>query len=481
MLWLVVAIPVLAASAPSLRTPTGLSFAQIQITGDEFIVIQNSSVATITDLSRYWLHYFNKTDPISAGAKGSIVQLPYGSLSPGGTVLLSAVGRPTCGASLSDNLPISLIDSGGFLEIMEQSVAANGAVIHIAGDLVSWSSGTTGIIQKVASATGSNSQPVWYRYQKNTAPENYSWQKATLDKQNQCQLVITSVGGSAQPVPSDNLKSGSIGPPAKVLSLAQTESSPSNLGLYKPQVTELLPNPKSPQTDAKDEFIELYNANIKPFDLSGYTLQTGTTTVHKFKFGKGTTIKPKSFAAFYSSVTHLALTNNGGQVKLLDPTGKLISQSDVYGPAADGQAWALSSNKWYWTNTPTPGAQNKVNQLSPKEGSIPTPAGQASAANPMSPVSGNNPSVGLAAKAGPLHPVVLAGIGALAVSYGLYEYRHDLANTFHKFRRYRAARRAAGPSDKAWLGHRIAFRLGRRQDDLRAWLSQRLRLLGRRR
>lgn len=48
-----------------------------------------------------------------------------------------------------------------------------------------------------------------------------------------------------------------------------------NVGLKPPQLSEFLPNPGSPQTDANDEYIELYNPNDKRFDLSGYALEVG--------------------------------------------------------------------------------------------------------------------------------------------------------------------------------------------------------------
>src|SRR5687768_15375184 len=46
------------------------------------------------------------------------------------------------------------------------------------------------------------------------------------------------------------------------------------------QITELLPNPAPPATDADDEFVELYNPNDEIVDISGYKLQTGNSFSH---------------------------------------------------------------------------------------------------------------------------------------------------------------------------------------------------------
>jgi hypothetical protein len=52
----------------------------------------------------------------------------------------------------------------------------------------------------------------------------------------------------------------------------------SDAGLAAPQISEVLPNPTPPATDAEGEFIELYNSNNNIFDLSGFSLQAGNTT-----------------------------------------------------------------------------------------------------------------------------------------------------------------------------------------------------------
>jgi hypothetical protein len=218
-----------------------------------------------------------------------------------------------------------------------------------------------------------------------------------------------------------------------------------DIGLVAPQISEVLPNPAPPQTDAEDEFIELYNPNDKGFDLSGFMLQVGTTTLHSYSFPAGTVIASKKFQAFFSADTGLSLSNSSGQVSLLDPTGNVLNQTDVYGAAKDGYGWVSADGLWQWTTAPTPGAVNKITtpptKNSSKAGSSskkPASTRTLAAAPNSSNSSGGGTSVAS------LHPAILAGIGGLAVVYALYEYHNDLANQLDRLRRYREARRVAG-------------------------------------
>ncbi len=249
----------------------------------------------------------------------------------------------------------------------------------------------------------------------------------------------------------------------------------SDVGLISPQITELLPNPASPQTDASDEFIELYDANDAPFDLSGFRLTTGLTTQHQFTFPAGTTISPQSFKAFFSADTGLSLSNSGGQVTLYDPAGALLSQTSVYDVATDGQAWALSGSNWRWTTSPTPNAPNSITAPTV---AVPKPkATTAAAAKKATSTAKKNTGTASAAKAPktaakskttttvpsaatanviatplPIHASVLALITLFALLYGAYEYRGDLANRLYQLRSYRTTRRQARQSTSRGRG-----------------------------
>ncbi len=263
-------------------------------------------------------------------------------------------------------------------------------------------------------------------------------------------------GGLEQPTeqpPSTIIQEpGEGAPPTNQPSLPAAD-----IGLASPQVTELLPNPGSPLTDAADEFVELYNSNDVGFDLSGFMLESGQTTKKHYTFPSGTILVPRSFTAFFSATTHLGLSNTAGQVSLLDPFGNKIGGSDPYGTAKDNQSWTLANGAWYWTTTPTPNAANRVT----------LPAAKAKAATKKTTTSkigavkaaSTTKSTTTAATASsqfasaneersPLHTGVLALVGGFALLYGAYEYRSDMANKFHQLRLYREARREARQSAK---------------------------------
>lgn len=222
-----------------------------------------------------------------------------------------------------------------------------------------------------------------------------------------------------------------------------------NVGLKAPQLSELLPNPASPKTDADDEFIELYNPNERQFNLSGYVLEVGTTTKRRYVFPAGTSLPAKSFVAFFSADTKLALSNAGGQVRLLDPLGRVLVVSEAYTSAKDNQAWILANGTWQWTTKPTPNAINVVSapeakkKSASKTAAVKNASSDKSNAKSASDDSQDDQAVVAATTSTgtPLHPGVLALITASAVLYGAYEYRHDIANKIRQFRNYRATRR----------------------------------------
>lgn len=143
-----------------------------------------------------------------------------------------------------------------------------------------------------------------------------------------------------------------------------------NEGLLTPLITELMPNPGPPLTDAADEYIELYNPNSESFDLSGYTLVAGTTTTYQFVFPSGTMLEPQSYTTFYSSETNIALSNSGGLVRLKDVVGIVTNETATYTAAGNDQAWVLIDETWQWTTISTP---NELNLPTPEEPPVEEP------------------------------------------------------------------------------------------------------------
>jgi uncharacterized membrane protein len=240
------------------------------------------------------------------------------------------------------------------------------------------------------------------------------------------------------------------------------ETPPSNL-VQTPaqpiQISELLPNPAAPDTDSNHEFIELFNPNDEDIDLTGYSLQTGTTFSHSFTI-ENQTVPAHGYLVFTSGLSSLTLANTGGQARLLNAAGQVVASTDAYSDAAAGEAWAFSGKAWLWTTTLTPNLAN-VFTLPQAEATKPTPvaktAAKKSATKPAAKtpktakvagakvVKPNTAPVSGASSVTPpevaqLHPTALASVAMLAIGYGAYEYKQDIANRIRKFRSNRAAR-----------------------------------------
>jgi hypothetical protein len=429
----------LLGNVTSAAAPAGdLTIIQIKMTGSETIVLENTSPQPL-NLSNYLLEYFNKAAPASLAVPTSTQQLPSLTIAPKQSVLISGDSSPTCGASVVAGESFTMSDTGGYVLVAKTVTQTDGSILTSPTDHVSWTSSTTGAdLTKVPSNT-SDPNAVWYR-----KLADGSWTQAELGAD--CAVLSTIISPSLDTTYvqwSDGIEA-----PASIVSLASSNSvtvgiPSSDIGLSSPQITELLPNPAAPQTDDEDEFIEIYNPNDAAFDLSGFKLQVGLTTKHSFTFSAGTVIGPRSFRAFFSVDTGLAMSNSSGQAALLDPYGTAVTQSQQYSSAKEGQ---LANGQWYWTNKPTPNASNVIAQAqtggsskSSKKLTTASVKGASTTNTSTSSLSGDSGTVPT-----PVHPWTIAVVGSAALIYAGYEYRADLANNLYRFRRYLEARRSTG-------------------------------------
>lgn len=267
-------------------------------------------------------------------------------------------------------------------------------------------------------------------------------------------------------------------------SLTLAPSPPVIIGYPEIEISELLPNPAAPQTDAKDEYVELYNPNNFDIDLTGFTIITGTSSTHKYVI-KGVIISGGGYSGFYSAGTGLSLNNTTGKAALLNPDGTLADQTDIYVKAPAGQAWIFAGGAWVWTTSPTPSADNVLTPptvvLSKQKTSTPKAkaAKKVTAKKTKTSKKSAPANKPLASIAQPtqtkLHPLVLAGVGSGALVYAMYEYRTDLAGNIYRLRRNREAWGAI------WKGSFVSgpagakSRLGRWQNYLRTRLGPRFR------
>lgn len=456
---LLVAVGLMSAVGYAIAPSGDLAIIELKPTGSESVVIENISLITV-NLQNYIIQYFNKSVPTSFNIPTTSQQLPSFSLLPQQSFLLTGDSIGTCGASGVSSLGISLSDSSGYLQVVK-AISAGGAVTFTSQDKVSWTSTSSGAdIISVPSAT-TDAFATWYR-----KLSDGSWNKYEIDT-TPCNLLVT-VQASSGPTYVD-WATGAAAPSEVVTADASSSSSipAADVGLSAPQVTELLPNPASPQSDNEDEFIELYNPNNVSFDLSGFKLQVGLTTVHNYTFPSGTLLPAKSFKAFYSLDTNLSMSNTSGQARLIDPAGTVIGQSEQYASAKEGQSWALADGSWYWAD-PTPDKANTVMVASPATASgksaTTTLAIKGATNTAQTSTKAGQLSSAVTAQPTKVHYWTIAVIGCAALLYALYEYRNDLQNNLYRFRRYAEARRNfSRPGEVAFI-NRIKSRPWRRKN-----------------
>lgn len=121
-------------------------------------------------------------------------------------------------------------------------------------------------------------------------------------------------------------------------------------------VSEFLPNPEG--DDGELEFVELHNNSDTEADISGWVIDTGTTS--KFTIDSGTILLPNAYVVFFSSVHDISLSNSSDHIQLIRPDG--IVQDDVsYTTTKEGHSYnRLDSGIYDQSFTPTPNAVNII-------------------------------------------------------------------------------------------------------------------------
>jgi hypothetical protein len=430
-----------------------LTISQLKVTSSngQFVTLYNPTNSAL-NMSNYQLEYFNSFD-LSKATSSKLIALT-GTLPPHSYFMVNDGTLQLCYQLTVDSVSLGFSSTSGFIEVLGLNQSAPGSLVSATmQDYVGWSKTAAVGAQTLPANTAAFLQRQPVDAQNNpaiTSPGAGTWLPVQPDSTTSCGLV-TANSATSTPVASGlNQLLAASEPPVTILpgdqAVASTTAAPSlpaaDIGLMAPQLTELLPNPMGTGNDATDEFIELYNANDQPFDLTGFSLQSGLTTLHSYTYPPGSSLAPKSFTAFHADITKLSLSNNGGQVKLLDPFGNAIALTEVYGTAADGQSWALANGKWLWSILSTPSAANIIKapavKLSKsaaaiaKSKSSSTKASASAVKKLKSTPATAKAFSGNAAARVPIHPWELALVGGLALLYALYEYRNDLANQLRR-------------------------------------------------
>jgi hypothetical protein len=421
-----------------------LLIGQIKITSNsgQFITLYNNSTETI-DMSSVQLAYFNNYD-LSKATSSRFITLS-GKLPPLNYYLVSDGAVFICYKMTVNSVSLGFSSTAGQVQVLKLSQKAPGSpVTSVLHDAVAWSKSSASGAQTLPSQTTDFLQRVWPVNMAKSAGGG-SWQVVKPNINNVCDLQ-TQLEASATPE-AEVLAAAT--PPVTTLPAEAPKDEVKillNVGLTAPELTELFPNPASPQTDDEDEFIELYNPNELSYDLAGYRLEAGSSYSRGHTFKEGS-IPAKSFVSFSIKDTKLQLSNSEGQVRLLAPDGTVISESASYEDAPDGESWSLVADSWQWTNQTTAGSLNLASKTADTEVSDSASSTRKPAAKVASASTGTTADLepGQLDDATPLHPLTLAGVGTGAVAYALYEYRRDMANRIFQLKRYFRLRRAGRP------------------------------------
>lgn len=223
------------------------------------------------------------------------------------------------------------------------------------------------------------------------------------------------------------------------------------------EITELFPDPTSPANDSSDEFIELFNAGAESVLLSGWKLRDAAG--HSASLD-GVSLQSGQYLALMSSQTKISLNNSGDTVALLNPAGEIVMTTPDYGAAEEGLTYGSSAEGWGWLANPTPNAANsllasqdvvaaaatkakakKTTAKSTKKKAKSAKAKTPKLAKTAAASAANNTAdmVDSQAESVPWTWLV-AGLGVLAVGYGVYEYRPEITSFFVKLRAKLSAR-----------------------------------------
>ena len=124
-------------------------------------------------------------------------------------------------------------------------------------------------------------------------------------------------------------------------------------------INELLPDPKD-IPDAEGEYIEIFNKNEEKTNLSGWKIADAVGKEAKiYTFPEETIIEGEEFLVFYRSTTKIILNNDGDNISLIQPGGKVVD-SVAYENAPKGESYNRIPSGWAWSTILTPGRENNI-------------------------------------------------------------------------------------------------------------------------
>jgi len=168
----------------------------------------------------------------------------------------------------------------------------------------------------------------------------------------------------------EKTKSGDVGLPAgSPTSGAEGAASPVSIsypvGIF---INEILPAPEGP--DEENEWIEIYNTNNFEVDLSGWQIKDLAGTPAVYAFPESAKIPANGYLVLKRPETKITLNNTEDGLNLVSPDEKMVG-SVSFKNAPKSQSYNLKSSGWAWSQSPTPGFQNKISITSATSASLP--------------------------------------------------------------------------------------------------------------
>jgi hypothetical protein len=380
--------------------------------GDEYIRITNNTASAV-DITNWHVQYFAATSTSFTTPTRNIAL--SGLLQSGASYVVASTGYKTSEAKVFFGPTLS--SSGGHVRLI--SGAAQTEYEH---DRFGWG---TALLPEGTAASLVPKDSVYKRRQENGKYID------TNNNKNDFAVPLQAVG---------TVSTNTIGTAVA----------------HDVRITELLPDPVAPAIDANDEYIELFNAGQDYINLKGLKLQSGNSYSYSYTFSDET-LAPNEYRVFYSSVTGLALSNTSGGARLLGIDGTVMSEAEKYTKAMPGIPWQLYQDIWSWGASASPGRANDAAAASSSTlGATTATAKKAASSTNSSKTkvttktsSTKKPEETVTQKTNyknpttegavtPVNPLVLAGVGIVAVGYIVYEYRRDIANICRKLSRNRA-------------------------------------------
>jgi Lamin Tail Domain len=445
-LFLSLILPALASASPtSLILITELQTGQ---GSSEFIEIENTSDSTL-NLTGWRLQYHSSTSTNWTTKNLTFVSPTITSFKAGDRALLLAAGYSPPGTLPIATFASGLSDTGGSIRIVPSSLD------EAQGDIVVW---------------GTTDPPTC-----SIAPKHADGQSLKRYPSGDGEIMDSSISGkdfyvsnSPSPDSIDTQDPFSIdevvnycGKPSGTTEDPQAPGAPEDPGsppqpIYqKIEITELFPDPVSPQSDENDEYIELFNPGAEPVKLAGYKLQAGMNFTYSYTIGD-VIIQPGEYYSISRKDSSLTLSNTSSRARLLNPAGEMISETEAYDQSNPAQSWQLYNGSWQWSESPTPSLANiqllvgsdakPATKITAKPATKTTKAKKAStkkSSTKKAAVSKKPSSDQKGESSSPftytdntgttrLQPYILWGAGTLLLGYGLWEYRWDLITKFKR-------------------------------------------------